>query len=742
METPKTEKLDTLVRAAQLGKSEAFGHIVSRYQSMAYASAYAQTGDFHLAQDAAQEAFIEAFLCLDTLREPAAFPAWFRRFVVKHSDRQLRKSRPLVMDPAEIQTLPSDLPNPEVIFTQQQTRHEVRDAINALPSAQREAIALFYLEGYSQKEISKFLGVSVGTVGKRLYDARKGLKKRMENMVKETLQQNQPDESFATRVRFFITLKQRDIETASTLLDADASLAQAEAGWWTGADQNVNPGTTPMTWATSVGDKAMVDLLLKHGVDINTADKSGNTPLLNAVMQGQHQMAQMLLDRKANVEARGWCKHTPLHRAVMRGDEVLVELLLNANAEIEAVDEKGYTATDWAALKGHQNLVNLLVKRGAKKPSVPVRKPLKKRKPVSQSRSVIAGASVLGRMIDADCTPIDGEDPISDSEQQLVCGGVKDAVLPILETGIKAVDLFAPFKRGGHIGVEKCIGVGVLMLGEQIARNFIAQHNGRIVFVGFAGEDPAVKFKEWREFVCDGKLLEENTVFVLAREKDAESRHHHVVETGLTIADGFHNQGHNVLLIVEAGLAEKKGIIPFLRSRALVTPEAAITTFYWGCQPSDLNGDTFGFLDAVIALSGHRAKEALYPAIDSQRSRSSLLSDNRLEMAHKETVAQVRQTLVQYDNQNLQAAFKEGRLVESLIDEHIRDLALRARRLALFLTQPYHGTESWMGKPGETVALRDTLEGCRQILDGCHDDVPLGSFGFIGSIDQVQRISD
>lgn len=208
METPKTKKLDTLVRAAQLGKSEAFGHIVSRYQSMAYASAYAQTGDFHLAQDAAQEAFIEAFLCLDTLREPAAFPAWFRRFVVKHSDRQLRKSRPLVMDPAEIQTLPSDLPNPEVLFTQQQTRHEVRDAINALPSAQREAIALFYLEGYSQKEIAKFLGVSVGTVGKRLYDARKGLKKRMENMVKETLQQNQPDESFATRVRFFIALKQ------------------------------------------------------------------------------------------------------------------------------------------------------------------------------------------------------------------------------------------------------------------------------------------------------------------------------------------------------------------------------------------------------------------------------------------------------------------------------------------------------------------------------------------------------
>lgn len=107
-----TEKLDNLVQAAQLGKSEAFGHIVSRFQNMAYASAYAQIGDFHLAQDAAQEAFIEAFLCLDNLREPAAFPGWFRRFVIKHSDRQLRKSRALVMDPVEIQSLPSDLPSP------------------------------------------------------------------------------------------------------------------------------------------------------------------------------------------------------------------------------------------------------------------------------------------------------------------------------------------------------------------------------------------------------------------------------------------------------------------------------------------------------------------------------------------------------------------------------------------------------------------------------------------------------
>ena len=99
----------------------------------------------------------------------------------------------------------------------------------------------------------------------------------------------------------------------------------------------------------------------------------------------------------------------------------------------------------------------------------------------------------------------------------------------------------------------------------------------------------------------------------------------------------------------------------------------------------------------------------------------------------------MRHTFCQYDNRNLQAAFKEGRLIESMVEEKpMRDLAVRARRLALFLTQPYHGTESWMGKPGETVALRDTLEGCRQLLDGRHDDVPLSAFGFIGSIDQAE----
>jgi DNA-directed RNA polymerase specialized sigma24 family protein len=93
------EDLDLLVQAAQQGDNGAFGHIVNRFQHMAYASAYAQVGDFHLAQDVAQEAFIDAYLSLGNLRQPAAFPGWFRRFVVKHSDRVLRKSNQISLDP-------------------------------------------------------------------------------------------------------------------------------------------------------------------------------------------------------------------------------------------------------------------------------------------------------------------------------------------------------------------------------------------------------------------------------------------------------------------------------------------------------------------------------------------------------------------------------------------------------------------------------------------------------------------
>ncbi|MBT4504689.1 MAG: sigma-70 family RNA polymerase sigma factor, partial [Gemmatimonadetes bacterium] len=640
-------ELDGLVRAAQRGESEAFGRIVVRFQNMAYASAYAQLGDFHLAQDAAQEAFIDAYLSLGNLREPAAFPGWFRRFVVKHSDRQLRKTRHLSLDPEEIQAMPSGLPNPEALFMRRQHRQTVREAVAALPERQREAIALFYLEGYSQKEVAQFLGTTVGAVGKRLYDARKGLEKRMQNMVKESLNENKPDESFAARVQFFIALKKGDVAAMAALLDEDATLIHAEADWGSGADRAINPGTTPINWAASTGDEAVIDLLLERGVDINVREKGGNTPLQSAVAAGRHPTARILLAKGADVDARGSCEHTPLHRAVMRGDEEMVELLLEGGADIEAGDFKGQTAADWAALKGRRRLGDLLVERGAKASSIPVRGSITRGAPMP-GREVPVGDRVLGRMVDADGGPLDGGDVFKGGECRSICGSVGETVSPIFETGIKAVDVAAPFKRGGHVGLDSCFGVGKLLMMTQIAHNAVAHRGGRIVYLGITEGDPTVQHKEWREVGCEGKHLGEHIAYVLAQPDDSVSRRRQTVETGLAMAENFRRQGCEVLLMVEGRLALTEGVIPYLRTHVVATPEAAVTTLYLGDAPLGLEEEAFAFLDAFVAFDGQRAKAGLYPAVDVHRSRSLLLQDSLLTATHRETVEQVRQCLGHY----------------------------------------------------------------------------------------------
>lgn len=495
-----------------------------------------------------------------------------------------------------------------------------------------------------------------------------------------------------------------------------------------------------MNWAASTGDTAVIDLLLTHGVDVNVQDKGGNTPLHSAVMAGKHQVARLLLAKKADVNARGFCEHTPLHRTVIRGDEEMVELLLQADARIKAVDFKGFTAADWAALKGRRGLLDLLVQRGAKRPSIPVREPVVKPAPAAR-RKVPLGDRVLGRMLDADGAPLDGGDALTNAVRQPICGLVEEPMSPILETGIKAVDLFAPFKRGGHVGLDQCFGVGKFLLVAQIARNAIAQHDGRIVYLGTAEGDPTIQHKEWRKLVCDGKFLGEHTVHILAKIDDSISRCQQTVETGLAMAEGFRRQGHEVLLMVEGRLALTERVIPYLRSHAIAAPEAAITTLYLGEVPFGLGDEAFSFLDAVVAFDGNRAKGGLYPAVDARLSRSILLQDSLLGASHREIVAGVRQCLIHYYNHNLQSGYREGRILEGLVagegGKATKQLILRSRRLGRFLTQPYHGTEPWTGVPGETVALRDTLEGCRQILDGEHDELPEAAFYFVGTIDQA-----
>lgn len=202
-------ELAQLIHATCTGDLAAYGEIVRRFQNLAYGCAYAVLGDFQLAEDVAQEAFLDAYRKLDELREPAAFPGWLRRIVLTHCTRLTRRQRLATVPLEEAGAEPGTTP-PDEELARRETQDLVLAAIQSLPETQRLATTLFYLGGHSQAEIAQFLETLVGTVKKRLHDARRNLKERMAAMLSETLATHapQPDEK-AEQVRLLLALGAR-----------------------------------------------------------------------------------------------------------------------------------------------------------------------------------------------------------------------------------------------------------------------------------------------------------------------------------------------------------------------------------------------------------------------------------------------------------------------------------------------------------------------------------------------------
>ncbi len=209
------DTLISLVTRAQAGDLHAYGAIVRRFQDMALGYAYTVLGDFHLAEDAAQEAFVEAYTGLPKLRLPAAFPSWFRKTVYKHCDRLTRGRRIQTVPLEEAALVASGQAGPDEVAEAREMQDRVLDALRALPEPEREVTALFYINGYSQAEIGAFLEVPVNTVKNRLRSARSHLKEGMVGMVEESLHQQRPsrDQDFADEVMDnLIRLTDREIQ--------------------------------------------------------------------------------------------------------------------------------------------------------------------------------------------------------------------------------------------------------------------------------------------------------------------------------------------------------------------------------------------------------------------------------------------------------------------------------------------------------------------------------------------------
>ncbi|MFQ6043858.1 MAG: RNA polymerase sigma factor, partial [Candidatus Poribacteria bacterium] len=186
------ENLKSLIKRAQDGDLEAFSGIVIRFQDMAVGYAYSILGDFQLAEDAAQEAFIEVYHCLLRISNPDTFSGLFRKIIFKHCNRLTRGKRIKTVPLEAAIEAPSREKGPSDVVLEQELKDSVFQAIQALPESQRTVTMLFYINGYSQNEISDFLEIPVTTVKKRLQYSRKRLKERMIKMVQDTIHENRP----------------------------------------------------------------------------------------------------------------------------------------------------------------------------------------------------------------------------------------------------------------------------------------------------------------------------------------------------------------------------------------------------------------------------------------------------------------------------------------------------------------------------------------------------------------------
>ncbi|MBI4554005.1 MAG: sigma-70 family RNA polymerase sigma factor [Candidatus Latescibacteria bacterium] len=381
------DALQDLVMAAQQGDPEAFRRIVGRFQDMAYSLAYAMMKDRYLAEDAAQEAFIEAYFTLSRLRDPAAFPGWFRRIIVKHSDRLIRRRLLSSMPLEAAAEVPSRDPDPADALEANELRALMHRTLDALPEQDRLVLSLFYLTGYTHQEMATWLEVPVSTVKKRLYDARRRLRKQMDAVAKEYLVGYRPSRSdqFAKRVAFFLAIRAGEVVRVQALLQHDASLVhvredrhetilhrtpglsvkvvEERLAQMRELSSGTGDGWTPLHWAVAGGQTELVALLVTHGADFHARDWTGKTPLHWAAWYGFRGVVEFLLARGATVNS-GTGDATPLHMAVSTDQKEVVALLLVQGADPNARDAKGLTPLHWASISGHLDIVNLLLAHG------------------------------------------------------------------------------------------------------------------------------------------------------------------------------------------------------------------------------------------------------------------------------------------------------------------------------------------------------------------------------------------
>ncbi len=378
--------------------------------------------------------------------------------------------------------------------------------------------------------------------------------------------------------------------------------------------------------------------------------------------------------------------------------------------------------------------------------------------------TVPVGRETLGRIFNLLGEPIDEGEPVEGDERWPIhrpAPEVEDLTpsQEILETGIKVVDLLAPYPKGGKVGLFGGAGVGKTVLIQELIRTIAEEHEGLSAFCG-VGERSREGNDLWLEMKESGVI--DKTMLVFGQMNEPPGARLRVALSGLTMAEYFRESGgqdvllfiDNIFRFVQAGseVSALLGRMPSavgyqptletemggLQERITSTQKGSVTSVQAIYVPADDLTDpapasVFAHLNATTVLSRSISEKGIYPAVDPLDSTSTILKPEILGEDHYETATEVQQVLQRYKElQDIIAILG----IDELSDED-RQVVTRARKMERFLSQPFFVAEAFTGRSGEYVPVAETVRGFREILDGEHDDLPESAFYMKGSIDQV-----
>lgn len=378
--------------------------------------------------------------------------------------------------------------------------------------------------------------------------------------------------------------------------------------------------------------------------------------------------------------------------------------------------------------------------------------------------SVPVGRETLGRLFNVLGETIDKGEPLTEAQHWVIHRDPptfeeQSPVVEILETGIKVIDLLAPYAKGGKIGLFGGAGVGKTVLIQELISNIATEHGGYSIFTG-VGERSREGNDLWSEMKESGVL--EKTALVFGQMNEPPGARMRVAETGLTMAEYFRDEEHqNVLLFIDnifrftqagsevsALLGRMPSAVGYqptlatemgeLQERIASTKNGSVTSVQAVYVPADDLTDpapatTFAHLDATTVLSRKIVEQGIYPAVDPLESSSRILEADVVGQEHYEVARKVQEYLQKYKElQDIIAILG----MEELSDEDKKVVA-RARKLQKFLSQPFHVAEVFTGIPGKYVPLKETIRGFKMIVEGEMDDYPENAFFNVGTIDEV-----